>query len=953
MKRVQSIESLERRTYFSPLVLSQPVPFATGSNPSALVTADLTGNGVTDVVTSDFGSANIAVLRGNGNGNGTFQPPVFYPVGSSPEALAVGDFNGDGIPDLVTANEGSNTISVLLGRGDGTFLPQVTYAVGVRPQSIAVADFAGNGRLDIVTANEGSNTVSVLMNNGDGTFGPQTTYFTGDEPDGVAVGDFNGDSRPDIVTVNPLNNNIHILLNSGDGGFGKIETYVSGLAARAVTVADINSDGRPDIITSNIGSTNISVFDGVGDGTFADQQNFSTGAFPFAVAVADLNGDGRPDIITANNFDNNIGVLIHQPVGTFGTSRPFRAGTGPVAVAAADVNGDGKADVLVADFNTSTVSVLTNQTVFVPLIPTAITLTPGQNPVQVKNRLKLSVQVTPAAAGAKKPVGVVQFFDGDRVIGIGTLSATGVATIYTRSLVLGSHTITAHYQGDGIYAASLSAAVTETVVSADQTSPLVLPSISSVRLPSSYVAGDRGIVNLSINDIGDGVARGTVQVQLYASLSSTFDSTAFSIPVNGNANASFALAGGASKVVPVGFTVPANLQAGNYTFFAALAPVSGLALAQVITVPAAGVTASNSVLQFGAVGTHRGYRLTRTLSGGNSVTLSLTGPGTGTLTENSDGGISLAVSGTTYGSNLSVVSAGVTLDALSDPSPIGSILAPTATATGHVSLSVGARRVTLGGASGANILLAGGPANTLSLGGVSATTLYSAAPIQSLTVASYSDTPSDSITTAWIGSLKSAGDFGASLTLNGGAGGRYIGLKSASIGGALLNSTWSIQANVASVKVAGVDAGFSGSIHGNLSSFIDSGDFAGNLAARNITTLRIGGNLSGADVFAGANFGADARLGNNNDVFASGILSSIVISGSVSNSFVAAGLLPIDDNPLLAGATLLRRSAIAGISIGQGIDSSSRFVSAGLPSKVRVGGAVIATAGDANFSLPF
>jgi hypothetical protein len=103
--------------------------------------------------------------------------PATIGVGTQPYAVAEGDFNGDGHLDLVTANDGSNTVSVLLGRGDGTFAPQVTYPVGNSPLSVAVGDFTGDGHLDLAVANDGSDTVSVLLGRGDGTFAPQVGHL--------------------------------------------------------------------------------------------------------------------------------------------------------------------------------------------------------------------------------------------------------------------------------------------------------------------------------------------------------------------------------------------------------------------------------------------------------------------------------------------------------------------------------------------------------------------------------------------------------------------------------------------------------------------------------------------------------------------------------------------------------------------------------------------------------
>ena len=132
--------------------------------------------------------------------------PVVYNTAQGPEGLAVGDLRGNGRLDIVTANNTSGSVSVLLGNGDGTFQPAVDFATGgTGTQFVALGHLGrGGGPLDVVTANFASGTVSVLLGNGDGTFRPAVQYSVGprERPIAVAVGDFTGDGIPDLVTVN-------------------------------------------------------------------------------------------------------------------------------------------------------------------------------------------------------------------------------------------------------------------------------------------------------------------------------------------------------------------------------------------------------------------------------------------------------------------------------------------------------------------------------------------------------------------------------------------------------------------------------------------------------------------------------------------------------------------------------------------------------------------------------
>ena len=337
-----------------------PQTYKVGKGPNEVQVADLTGDGIPDIVTANYGSDDVSVLLGNGNG--TFQPQQAFPAGSGPASLAIADMTGDGKLDLVVGNRNASTVSVLPGNGNGTFQAPVTIGAGKRDYSVATADLTSDGDLDVITTSVLKNTVTVQLGNGDGTFGPGQTISVGPAPTAVAVADLNGDGRPDIVTTNSDGNSVSVLLGNGDGTFSIQQTFPVGQSPRALAVADLNGDGIPDIVTANYNDDTVSVLVGKGDGTFLPQEVFAVGDKPYSVALADLNGDGLDDIVVANSADDTVSVLMN--LGGSGTHVDFApayavpTGRQPVAVAVADLYGDGEPEIITANAFDNSVSVL-------------------------------------------------------------------------------------------------------------------------------------------------------------------------------------------------------------------------------------------------------------------------------------------------------------------------------------------------------------------------------------------------------------------------------------------------------------------------------------------------------------------------------------------------------------------------------------------------------------------
>ena len=226
---------------------------------------------------------------------GRFLTATKFPVGGVfPDYIAAADLNGDGNVDLVVANFGTpshkgTTIAVLLSKGDGTFQKAVPYpSGGAEPVAIAVGDFNGDGKPDLAVSNRcapfdcNAQSLGILINNGDGTFPAGSTYPVSGAF--VATGDFNGDGKLDLAVGF---GNLVIMLGNGDGTFTQSVTYSILFEFTSIVVADFNADGKLDIA----GSGNVLL--GNGDGTFHQVASYSGGG---DLAVADFNNDGKLDL---------------------------------------------------------------------------------------------------------------------------------------------------------------------------------------------------------------------------------------------------------------------------------------------------------------------------------------------------------------------------------------------------------------------------------------------------------------------------------------------------------------------------------------------------------------------------------------------------------------------------------------------------------------------------------
>jgi hypothetical protein len=332
--------------------------YAAGDGPVSVAIGDLNGDGNPDLATANLYTGTFSVLLGRADG--TFGPKRDHRTGADPRAVAIRDLNGDGKADAVTVSSDASTVAVRLNRGNGTFQAGRGYPVA-GAVAVGIGDVNGDGAPDVVTANRTS-TVSVLLNGGNGRLRGAREYRTGLEPVSVAVGDLNGDGVPDLVTANLEANSVSVLINRGNGGFEARRDYMVGRSPAAVSTSDLSGDGRPDIATANLDANTVSVLLNGGDGAFQAGNDYRAGSDPRSLALGDVDGDGRPDIATANAEASTASVLAGDGHGSFELVRDYATGQHAVSLAIGDLNGDGRSDLATADLEADTVSVLLGTT---------------------------------------------------------------------------------------------------------------------------------------------------------------------------------------------------------------------------------------------------------------------------------------------------------------------------------------------------------------------------------------------------------------------------------------------------------------------------------------------------------------------------------------------------------------------------------------------------------------
>ena len=300
--------------------------YTIGSNPSHVISADFNKDGLPDLAVVSVLSNMVSILLATGVGTFAGVTDFSVGLGSGSRSVATGDFNGDGILDLAVANlavEGEAlTVSILLGTGTGGFGAPTSFIVGPNPTSVAVGDFNGDGIPDLVVAlpqvTDAQGAVSILLGTGTGSFITSNTLPAEINQLAIAIGDFNNDNILDFATA-VTNNVVSIFLGTGSGDFVGPTNFVTGSVSSVpfdVVTADFNGDGNLDLAIADANNGAVILL-GTGVGTFGAPTSYPAGGFSNNVAIADLNGDGKLDLVLTNSESNNVSVLFGNGDGSF------------------------------------------------------------------------------------------------------------------------------------------------------------------------------------------------------------------------------------------------------------------------------------------------------------------------------------------------------------------------------------------------------------------------------------------------------------------------------------------------------------------------------------------------------------------------------------------------------------------------------------------------------------
>ena len=331
--------------------------------PHGATVADLDGDGIPDVATSNGSSGRVTVRKSDGGEALSSWEGYSVPNGGHLLSITATDVDGDRDLDLAIGDSRENVVKLLLNDGTGSFSDNSPgLAAGRGPRAVAAGDLTGDGAVDLLCANRDGNTVSLFLGDGNGGFAEARQLPVGSGPVGLGVSDLDADGNLDVVVPNLNSRDVTLLWGDGRGEFSPDGLLFLRGQPSYVVVSDLDADGVPDVATSNGGTQDVTVFLGTGRREFQDGLDYVTGESSYSLITADINADGEVDLVTANDRTDTVSLHLGSGDGTFGLPHCLDVGRERRFVLAGDFNQDGRADLVTTNKSANNLSLLLGAT---------------------------------------------------------------------------------------------------------------------------------------------------------------------------------------------------------------------------------------------------------------------------------------------------------------------------------------------------------------------------------------------------------------------------------------------------------------------------------------------------------------------------------------------------------------------------------------------------------------
>lgn len=490
----------------------------TYSGDKQIASADFNGDGNQDVLvynnSTTGGGSTLVMLPGNATG--ALGTAVTSPINIGPAMLVAAKMNHDILADAVVAGSGNSGpgLSVLFNQGNGTFANEQDYSLAGTPVSLAVGDFNGDGIPDVAVGESGQG-VFVFFGQSNGTLGTSVQIDTSANPTGLAAGSLTTDGRTDLVVADQTTGTLHVYLGNANETFTSVAAPTTGATSLSVAaLADLNNDKKLDLIVAgfipgtggNPNVSNVYTFLGNGDGSFQAANTLAIADNDGAVssmALADFNKDGNPDVVLGN-ADDYTEILFGNGDGTL-TETLLALGQRSSTVAAADLLGNGYPEILVGNADTEgqgyTLAVLQNQSTdwTAATTTTTPTVTVSPSPASITAAQSTMVTVTVSGSGAT-PTGSVTLASGAYTSAATTLtSGSAVITVPGSSLAVATDTLTATYTPDSNSSSTYNSATgTNTVtVTAAPVPTFALSNNGPITFEASAATGNTATISVT------------------------------------------------------------------------------------------------------------------------------------------------------------------------------------------------------------------------------------------------------------------------------------------------------------------------------------------------------------------------------------------------------------------------------------------------------------------------